>query len=378
MQKRLFFPLFLFLSVFCLEGTGKEIEQVPLFVSGTGGYDTYRIPALIATREDTLLAFAEGRKESSSDTGDIDLVMRRSVDGGGTWSETVVVWDDGTNTCGNPCPVVDQTTGVIWLLMTHNLGQDSEHEIVSGTSKGSRTVWVCSSDDDGLTWSEPIEITATTKEENWSWYATGPGVGIQLTRGEYKNRMVIPCDHKTLGDEVGYYSHVIYSDDHGATWHIDGITEDGVNECQVVEQTDGTLMLNMRRSRVNPAVHRAISTSSDGGMTWSPLAYDEALPAPRCQASLIQWKPESPVMFFSNPATTSQRIRMTVRMSTRDAEPGTWDHSLLLHEGPSAYSCLESLSTGELYCLYERGERSPYETITLARFTQDHLISASE
>ena len=101
------------------------VEQSSIFVSGQGGYHTYRIPALMVTRSGTLLAFCEGRKHSSSDTGDIDLLLRRSVDGGKTWGKTQVVWDDGPNTCGNPCPVLDARTGAIRLLLTHNLGTDS-------------------------------------------------------------------------------------------------------------------------------------------------------------------------------------------------------------------------------------------------------------
>ncbi len=139
----------------------------------------------------------------------------------------------------NPCPVVDQNTGIIWLLLTHNLGIDKESQIVDGTSEGSRTVWVTHSADDGVTWAAPKEITDTTKRKNWSWYATGPGVGIQLRRPPFQNRLVIPCDNKTLGDTIGSHSHVIYSDDGGKTWKLGGVTEDGVNECQVAERSDG-------------------------------------------------------------------------------------------------------------------------------------------
>lgn len=348
-----------------------EIEQTPLFVSGEGGYHTYRIPAIITTEMGTVLAFCEGRKNSSSDTGDIDLLMRRSTDGGRTWGPTQVIWDDWKNTCGNPCPVIDQQTGTIWLLMTHNLGIDHESEITSGTSRGTRTVWVTHSKDEGETWADPTEITATTKRENWSWYATGPGVGIQLVKGPHAGRMLIPCDHKTLDDQTGYYSHMIYSDDGGQNWQIGGITENGVNECQVIQRTDGALMLNMRRSRTNPVEHRAVSISQDGGQSWSPLRYDQQLPSPRCQASLIRYaradQPELPWVLFSNPASTSQRVQMTVRLSKDDGE--TWPESLLLHEGPSAYSCLTVMPDGDVACFYERGQNHPYETITLARFS---------
>src|SRR5262249_9081082 len=111
-----------------------EPEQLPVFVAGQGGYHTYRIPSVIVTKAGTVLAFCEGRKNGRGDAGDIDLILKRSFDGGKTWRNTQVVWDDADNTCGNPCPVIDAKTGTIWLLLTHNLGRDTEAKIVGGTS----------------------------------------------------------------------------------------------------------------------------------------------------------------------------------------------------------------------------------------------------
>lgn len=347
---------------------GVMAESVPLFESGKDGYHTYRIPALIRTKAGSLLAFCEGRKAGRGDAGDIDLVFKRSTDGGATWSEQEVLWDDGPNTCGNPCPVVDESTGTIWLLLTHNLGEDHESEIIKGTSRGTRTVWVTSSRDDGVSWDPPKEITATTKRTDWSWYATGPGVGIQLRLGPHRGRMVIPCDHKTLGDEVGYYSHVIHSDDHGATWNLGGRTPDGVNECQVIERTDGSLLLNMRRAKINNEGHRALSTSADGGATWSPLSYDRTLVSQRCMASVVRMIPPDEVavgadslVVFSNPADPARRVNMTVRLSRDDAR--TWSASRVIHAGPSAYSCLCPLDADAVALLYEGGDDQPYEKI---------------
>ena len=171
------------------------LTESDIFVSGTEGYNTYRIPAIIATPKGALVAFCEGRKNSGSDTGEIDMLVKRSVDGGRTWSRQTVVWHDGANTCGNACPVVDQTTGTVWLLLTHNLGQDDENAIGRRRSRGTRTVWVCKSKDDGATWSKPVEITRTTKKSEWGWYATGPGVGIQLQHGPHAGRLLIPCNY---------------------------------------------------------------------------------------------------------------------------------------------------------------------------------------
>src|SRR5690606_29857649 len=105
-------------------------------------YHTFRIPSIIRTAEGSLLAFCEGRKNSRADSGDIDLVMRRSDDGGDTWSDLGVVWDEGENTAGNPCPVIDTSTGDIHLLMTWNSGKRNEKKIATGFGEDSRRVFV--------------------------------------------------------------------------------------------------------------------------------------------------------------------------------------------------------------------------------------------
>jgi sialidase-1 len=337
--------------------------QRPVFVSGTEGYHTFRIPAILQTPGGTLLAFCEGRRHGRSDTGEIDLVLRRSMDGGETWGPLQVIWHGPGNTCGNPCPVVDRNTGVIWLAMTHNLGEDTESQIIAGNSKGTRTVWICCSDDDGLTWTPPQEITATTKLPEWTWYATGPGVGIQRRSG----RLIIPCDHVVAGS-LAHGSHVIYSDDHGKSWHLGGVVGDTVNECQVVELADGSLLINMRNGRGTDSHFRAVSRSTDGGMTWSPITRDPALLEPVCQASLISLGGDE--LAFSNPASRT-RDAMSVRLS-RDGGK-TWPARRLLYAGPAAYSCLCTLNDGRIGCLYERGVKHPYETIVFTTFSRKWL-----
>jgi sialidase-1 len=360
--------------------TGPQLADV--FVSGTQGYHTYRIPALLVTREGTLLAFCEGRKTSRSDSGDIDLLVRRSTDGGKTWEPQQIVWDDGGNTCGNPCPVVDQTTGVIWLPMTWNHGQDTEAMIMKNTGRDTRRVFVTCSKDDGRTWAQPREITADVKRPEWRWYATGPGVGIQLTQGPAKGRLLIPCDHSLVlpDDPDGYNSHVIYSDDHGQTWQLGGVIRPAVNECQVVELTDGTLLINMRnydRSKTT----RAIATSADGGLTWSAVGHDPALVEPICQASFLRYTKQPPDdrsrVLFSNPAHAEpgRRRDMTVRMS--EDEGKTWPIGRVLWPGPAAYSCLAILPDGGIACLFEGGKENAYERIILGTFSQDWLTDAT-
>lgn len=352
--------------------------QTDVFVSGEGGYHTYRIPSVIVSKQGTLLAFCEGRKAGRSDAGDIDLLLRRSSDGGRTWSATQVVWDDGANTCGNPCPVVDRETGVIWMLLTWNSGKIHEGKIQPGFGEDSRRVFVTHSDDDGETWADPVDITSSAKEEAWSWYATGPGAGIQIEHGEHSGRMIIPCDHK-LPIENGehYLSHVVYSDDHGQTWQLGGSApEDQVNECEVVELDGGRLMLNMRNYDESVRA-RQVCFSDDGGITWKDQRHDEALIEPICQASIRRYRwaslAQPGVILFSNPASIEGRRALTIRASYDGGV--TWKHSRLLHEGGSAYSCLCVLDDGSIGCLYEK---DGYQRITFARFPLEWIQSESE
>ncbi|MCF7973915.1 MAG: glycoside hydrolase [Phycisphaerae bacterium] len=340
-----------------------------LYVSGQDGYHTYRIPALVVTNQGTLLAFCEGRKNGRGDSGSIDLLVKRSTDQGQTWSGQQVIWHDADNTCGNPCVVVDRDTGTVWLLSTWNLGRDHEAQIIDQTSQDTRRVFVLSSTDDGTTWSPAREITTHTKRPNWTWYATGPGSGIQMKQGPHKGRLVIPCDHIEAGTKH-YYSHIIFSDDHGATWQLGGSTpQHQVNECEVVELTGGRLMLNMRNYNRDKK-NRQVAVSEDGGQTWTDQHFDQTLIEPICQAGLerVRWSglDRDSVIAFSNPASRSGRERMTVRLSFDEGL--TWPLACVLHAGPSAYSDLAvlPLSQGAVACLYEAGLKQPYETIVFA------------
>ena len=334
-----------------------------IFKSGSEGYNTFRIPSIITTDSGVVLAFAEGRKNSSSDSGDIDLVLKRSIDGGKTWSDLIIIRDDSTNVCGNPSPVIDRKTGKIFLLSTWNRGDDTESEIINMTSVDTRRVYVMNSIDEGLSWSKPIEITDKVKKPNWTWYATGPVHGIQIREGSKKGRMIIPCDHIEANTKK-YYSHIIYSDDGGSSWNIGGTTpQDQVNECSVAEIGKGKLILNMRnydRTQMN----RKISISNDYGESWGDIYDDIALVEPICQASILRYSFKGygrNDLLFINPADKNKRLNMTLRLSNDLGR--TWTREFLLHEGPSAYSDITKLRYGNIGCLFEAGKNSPYEGI---------------
>lgn len=356
------------------------VEQVVVYRSETEGYHTFRIPAIAKAPNGDLLAFAEGRKHSRSDTGDIDLLQKRSTDGGKTWGALQVLWDDADNTCGNPCPVVDEKTGVIWLLSTHNPGNEKEDAITQGTSLGGRTVWVLQSADSGATWSQPKPISQTTKKPDWKWYATGPGIGIQIKHGPHAGRLVIPCDNSHPDEKSGkgvHESHAIYSDDHGATWLLGGSAGPDMNECQVAELFDdrGTLLLDMRSLR--GLGQRAQSRSTDGGLTWTAPVHVPVLVEPVCQASILRWENaggKAPGwLLFSNPAdpTRTKRRNLTVRASMDNG--ATWPVALVLRKEAAAYSCLIAITDTQAGCLYEVSDKRPYEQIVLARFTTADL-----
>jgi sialidase-1 len=372
-------PLLLFACLLPLVPCPASGEQVDVFVSGSEGYHTFRIPAVIAAADGTLLAFCEGRRDGPADRGKIDLVLKRSTDGGRHWGPLQVVWADSDNTCGNPCPVVDAATGTIWLFATHNLGPDREADIITKRSQGTRTAWLLHSTDNGATWSEPRAMPHL-KDPSWGWYATGPGIGIQIRHGAHAGRLVIPCVHSyddptgdLRGGPYNYGSHVVFSDDHGATWQLGGVARPKVNECQLAELSTppGTLLLNMRS--YHAASRRAESLSTDGGASWTPLRDHPALTEPVCQATILRhsWPAAGApgVLLFANPDHPQERQRMTVRMSIDDGH--TWPRSLVLHADFAAYCSLVSLSADAAGCLYERGSgtgRGLYERITFARF----------
>lgn len=349
-------------------GARAFIKQNMVYRAKDGGYVTHRIPAMIVTSKGTLLAFCEARSGSAADAAPTDVLLRRSSDDGKTWTVSQVVAHFPAATVGNPTPVEDRRTGVIWLLLTSNPAEVTEKEIEDSSPKGTRTVWITHSSDNGLHWASPKEITSSTKKPNWTWYATGPGNGIQLTDG----RLVIPCDHKVAGTHA-FYSHVIYSDDDGKTWKIGGSAGPETNESDVAQLADGTLMLNMRSYAGRH--QRAIALSHDAGITWSPVRLDPTLIEPVCEASMVSFTPARAAgrsdLLFSNPADTARRDRITVRLSEDQGK--TWPVYRMVYAGPSAYSSLAVLRDGTIGLLYERGKAKGYQGIEFARFNLNWL-----
>lgn len=334
-----------------------EPERVDLFTSGEGGYGRYRIPALLVTEKRTLLALCEGRRKAGGLTGDIDLVLRRSPDGGGSWLPLQVVADHGTDTLGNPCIVQDRTTETLWLLFTKSPGDFTEKQIVASETPTSTTVWVTRSTDDGATWSAATEITATTKRDDWRWYGTGPGHGQQLASG----RLLIPCYHSVADTQI-YRSHSVFSDDHGATWELGGVIGDHTSEPQALARADGSIVLNARS--IDKQGFRTLATSTDDGTTWTDVRLDPTLTCPSCEGSLIEYASgqngERKTWLFSNPPGPGRR-NLTLRASSD--EGATWPIAKVLDAGSTEYSSLARLPDGRVGVLYERSPGTVYRVI---------------
>lgn len=349
-----------------------SIEFITVFTNGKEGYPAYRIPSLITTKSGALLAFAEGRA-TLRDHAENDIVLKRSLDAGRTWLPLQVVAEDGPNSLGNPTAVIVRETGRVLLMWQRYAKGFDEHKAEPGLD-GPRVcrTFVQHSDDHGATWSKPREVTASVKRPTHvTSTATGPGVGIQLARGKYAGRILMPFNQGPYGNWKVY---AVMSDDQGATWRYgETAPEPGkgfANEVQFVELNDGSVMLNARNQRGDK--HRKTSISRDGGQTWSPLQDDPALIESECQASIIRHPTGGDftraVFLFSNPATQVGRSNGVVRLS-RD-EGKTWPVSRVLYEGGFAYSCLASLPDGSAGCLFER---DGYKTIAFARFTMEWI-----
>jgi len=342
-------------------------DAVDVFTEGDAGYAGYRIPVIVRAADGALLAFAEARRNDKRDAGDIDLVMRRSVDDGRTWGPMTVVWDDGENTCGNPAPVVIGRTGEIVMLATWNAGGDRERAIEKRTSADTRRVFVLRSTDHGASWSTPREITEEVKLPEWTWYATGPCHAIEKRRRPHKGRLVVPANHKRLDDRgvVESYSQLLYSDDRGATWHLGAVSQRGGNESTVAETSDGRLVLNMRHYD-RPDSLRLYAVSADGGTHWCDRGEWPELPEPRCQGSMLNLTRKgrpTRTLLFSNPLHPRKRLNLSLSVSRDDGR--TWSHYRTVFAGPAAYSDLVRLDERHVGVLYENGdEKDLYRRIS--------------
>ncbi|MEH6305805.1 sialidase family protein [Olivibacter sp. CPCC 100613] len=296
--------------------------RVTVFNGGSEGiYHSYRIPSIIKTKNGTLVAFAEGRRWSPSDYGDINVVFKRSTNNGTTWSALGEVVGKGNGTWGNPTAVYDPTVGVngrIWLFLEWN--DEFKTKWSDFQAWGDRRIHTTYSDDHGATWSDPLDRTNTLTPTDYTWDCVGPGIGIR-TAYDHPGRLIIPA-----------YGRNIYSDDHGATWQYE-LMPGGTDESTLVELMNGNLMRNDRPNTTewNISKTRRKSVGTIPG-NFSPFSAVSALPDPKCEGSILRYNVDDPNrIIFLNPNGTGQRCNMTVRISYDDGE--SWPISRALYSG---------------------------------------------
>ena len=399
------------LLVLCLAEAGFSaeplLEKLDLFEAGKEDYVLYRIPGLVVTKTGTVLAYCEARRTGKSDWDTIDILLRRSTDGGKRWSPRVKIADVPGPKTKNPVALAQKLANP--EDVTYN------NPVAFANRDGSVQFLFCleycrcfsmRSDDDGLTWTKPVEITATFEkfkpEYDWKVLATGPGHGIQLK----SSRLVVPV---WLSTGTGGHAHrpsvttTIVSDDNGQTWQRGEIavpnTDEWINpnETVVVQLANGRVMLNVRSE--SKTHRRLVTISPDGATGWSKPRFEDALLEPICMASIIRLseKPASDKnrIVFANPHNLARadgkevegksRDRRNLSIKLSDDDGQTWAVSKVLEPGMSAYSDLAVLPDGTLLCFYERGretdteQKKPtnYALLTLARFNLEWLTDGT-
>lgn len=360
------------------------LQKVDVFPAGMNGVTLYRIPGIVVTPKGTVLAYCEARRDSRADWGEIEIHLRRSLDSGKTWTLAKQIAHHGVRmegnprkqqggereqTVNNPVAIVDHQTGAIEFLYCLNYARCFSMRSV----------------DDGMTWSEPIEITKSFEPFRahypWKVIATGPGHGIQMASG----RLVVPIwlAYGKVGDHKPSASATIYSDDHGKTWQAGAIAvpDEGQygdpNETMIARLSDGRVMLVTRS--ISKPNRKLITTSRDGSSDWSTPTFHEQLWEPICMASLIAYPSQPGTVLFSNPhslardengmeipAGRGKRRNLSIKLSPDDGQ--SWPVSKTLESGNSAYSDLAVLPDGTVLCLYEGDNK-----IVCARFNLDWL-----
>lgn len=365
-----------------------------LRAAGQDNCDTYRIPGLVTTNKGTLIAVYDNRYNNSKDLQeDIDVGMSRSTDGGQTWEPMQVIMDMGEwggrsqrlNGIGDPSVLYDHTTGTLWVAGLWISGF-SENDMLWWTSKpGMKPTetgqfMLVKSTDDGLTWSEPVNITEQIKDPAWQLMFQGPGRGTTLNDGT----LVFPAQFKAdIGEKAldggQYTSHstIVYSTDGGESWHIGTGAKPNTTEAQVVQLSDGSLMLNMRddqnRKDKSETNGRAVATTSDLGKTWTmhPTS-NSALQEPNCMASIISADmkvdgEKKRVLFFSNPNNKHQRTNMTIKASVDQGMSWPEEFQLEIYEPAGfGYSCMTMIDDETVGILYEGVKELYFQSIPVS------------
>ena len=376
----------LLLSALQLVADEPFLEKSEVFPPELNGIARYRIPGVVVTPKGTVLAYAEARKNGSSDWGEIEIHLRRSTNGGKTWEASSQIAHHGARlegnprkaeggekeqTVNNPVAIMDRETGAIEFLYCINYAR----------------CYSMRSTDDGVTWSAPVDITASFEpfraKYDWKVIATGPGHGIQIRSG----RLVVPIwlAYGKAGDHAPSAAGTIYSDDHGKTWQAGELclpNEDDFgnpNETMITELSNGCVMLVSRS--VSKANRKIVMTSPNGATDWTTPVFHDQLWEPVCMASIIAHPSKPGTLIYSNPHTLKldkegkevpggrgKRENLCIKLSHDDGK--TWPINKVIDPGKAAYSDLAVLPDGTVLCLYEADT-----SIVCARFNLEWITT---
>lgn len=360
------------------------INSTDVYYNNTDGYASYRIPAIIIAPDSSLLAFIEGRVNSSADFGNVKILLKKSKDFGKTWSAAKLVAQNGNLQVDNSTPVVDYADplypkGRIFLF--YCTGNNTETNVINLV--GVREVWYITSTDNGTSWSTPVNITlqvhhpyqpaynpAYTDTLKWGAYATAPGHALQIAQGIHAGRIVVPINHSIY--QKGNYATVFYTDDHGKTFHLAPDVPMQSNESTAAELPNGGVLLNSR-NQISGNHFRILSYDSTGNLnktTQWKSTFNSYLVEPVCEGSMINYKNNNGqnVLLFSNPADPNSRIDLTVKQSFNNGQ--TWTNGFVIDYGASAYSDLVILPGQRIGVLFEENSAG---TIRFSSFDYSDL-----
>ncbi len=352
-------------------------QETTVFQNEENGYKCFRIPAIVSDKDGNLLAFAEGRKTSCADFGDVDIVLKISDDNGLTWSAIQIVADYEQNQVGNPAPVFDfmdkdYPDGRLFLF--YNTGIASEQAVREG--KAIREIWYKTSTDNGITWSEPTNITEFVSKpnkievnpkynfkEDWRSYANTPGHAIQLRYSKkYIGTIFVAANHSfgtPQKDFKDYYSHAFYTTDHAKTWKITpNIPIKGSNEATAVELSEGKILINCRNQSGEPK-NRILATYKLGSKKWNNVRFAKDLPDPVCQGSMIDYINHSgkqTKIYFSNLDSELKRENLTIKVSYNKGK--SWKNIETIYKDSAAYSDIINIFQDFIGVLYEKDSYS--------------------
>ena len=336
------------LTMTTVTGSEQGLDYVDVYTAGMNGYHCYCIPTIEVTPNGTLLAFSEGRLQDDEDPGmlatqDVDLILKRSTDGGRTWSEMEIFANPGKFwSAANASTVVDRDTGKVWVIYLR--GKPGRNTLTSRPGTYDTMTIARWSDDNGMTWSDPIDLTAIARnmqDENWTASCPGPGGGIQTRNG----RLIIPCW------KFPWHTFALYSDNHGKNWHRGELVPGGNvgNECQLVELANGQIMMDMRQTK-GP---RRKALSSDGGITWSTV--EDFLPITQCACAIerltLESNDEINRILWTGPKGPG-RVTLMGRISYDEGK--TFTPGQVIYKDKAGYSDLVLLNDNNVGCLWER------------------------